>query len=532
MQTSLSKTTAQTQAPESDAKLREVLEALTARATARSSIKHFVQQFTPSYVSSPFGDHLCKEIDSFVASYERGESPRLMIFAPPRHGKSQIVSRALPAYLLGRNPKMQILAASASQEFADEFGLFVKNLLNDPLFADLFPDCRPDPSSNAVSRFSTVDGGSYRAVGVGVQIVGRGADCLIIDDPVKGRAEAYSATARMALSNWYKTSARTRLQPNGAVIIMHQRWHPEDLAGEIQRISQEKRKADQFRVLVYPAIAEEDDIIGRKPGEPLDPVRWPLHALEAWQAGMPEADWLALFQQRPVRAEGGFFKADWFRFYMPKDLPKSVYWYIGVDFAVSTSSYADSTSIVPYAIDSERNLYLAPDFVLERLEPLDAAKQLLDLVAKYKPLFVASEKGVIQRVMAPILKSLMRERNQYCTIHEIVRSDAKHIIASTFQSRMQQGKVFFPDNNLIRHHALPQLLNFIPDADNTHDDFIDASSNLCVMIDKLVPPVPPPVAPKVSDEDEEEALWNRIMACEEARSSSSVPFRRLNGSKF
>ena len=150
----------------------------------------------------------------------RGELKRLMIFMPPRHGKSMLASEFFPAWYLGRNPTHQVIAATYAQGLADDFGRKVRNIMQDPGFAEVFPGTLLADDSQAANRFHLSQRGAYFAVGAGGPITGRGADLLLIDDPIKGREDAESETMRQRLKDWYTSVARTRLMPGGAIVVI------------------------------------------------------------------------------------------------------------------------------------------------------------------------------------------------------------------------------------------------------------------------------------------------------------------------
>src|SRR5580704_6040548 len=166
-----------------------------------------------------------------LEAVERGEITRLMIFMPPRHGKSLLTTQLFPAWYLGRHPDRGVITASYSQDLADDFGRRVRNFLDEPLHRATFPKCKLSEDSRAANRFGTTAGGTYFSVGVGAAITGRGAHAIFIDDPIKGAEEARSETVRRSLKEWYSSVARTRLQPGGAIVIIQTRWHEDDLAG-------------------------------------------------------------------------------------------------------------------------------------------------------------------------------------------------------------------------------------------------------------------------------------------------------------
>jgi len=176
--------------------------------------------------------HHCLIVNALEA-VERGEIRRLMIFMPPRHGKSLLASHVFPSWYLGRHPDRSIIATCYGQELADDFGRRVRNMVTDPLHRAIFPEFRVADDSTSMRRFDTTAGGSYFAVGRGGPITGRGAHLLLIDDPLKGADEARSEVTRRALCEWYSSVAYTRLQTGGAVILISTRWHQDDLAGHL-----------------------------------------------------------------------------------------------------------------------------------------------------------------------------------------------------------------------------------------------------------------------------------------------------------
>lgn len=499
---------------------------LARRAQARTSLSEFYRICEPDYI---LGDWI-QDLISHLEWVERTPGAKLMVFAPPRHGKSQTVSRILPTWLLGRHPRSEIMLTAATQDLADEFGRYVRGKLNDPVIHEIFPKLDINPSANAVDKIVLQSGGGIRAVGVGGQIVGRGADWLIIDDPYKNRAQAYSASEREKLFNWYRTDARTRLAPHGRIVLMHQRWHIDDLASKLKALADADDMADQWRIVCYPALCENPDTdpLCRQLDQPLDPVRWPISQLYPLRANANEMEWLALYQQRPVKEEGGFFKADWFQYY--SQIPDKLHWYIGWDGAASTANHADKSAIMPVGFDSHGNGYLAPDYILDRVDSLTAVDKVIDLIKKYKVMGLCVEKGMFDRAVRPIFNQRCRERNIYVVIHEISRTEGKHIVAIPLQARMQQRRLFFPDNKQTRSELVPQFLNFLPDADNDADDGIDGLANLYQVIDKLATPMPAPQVPELTDQQIEDARWKKIQSTGSLQRNER-PFTRLNGTE-
>ena len=174
---------------------------------------------------------------------------------PPRHGKSFTTSAIFPAWYLGRHPDHQVIFATYGQELSDDYGRRVRNFVATPLHQAIFPDCRLSEDSTAAHRFNTTRGGTYIAVGRGGPITGRGANLLIIDDPLKDFDEASSETVRRAMHDWFNTVAYTRLMPGGSIVLIQTRWHEDDLAGRLLS----EHAAEHWELLSLPGIAEHDE---------------------------------------------------------------------------------------------------------------------------------------------------------------------------------------------------------------------------------------------------------------------------------
>jgi predicted phage terminase large subunit-like protein len=284
------------------------------RRQARNNLIPFVEYTKRDFVTS--AHHLL--VASYLEQVERGEINRLMIFSPPRHSKSELASRRLPAWYLGRNPNKQIIAASYNSDLASSFGRDVRNLVADSYYQNIFPGVSLRQDSKAADRWNTVNGGSYLSAGVGSGITGHGADLGVIDDPFKDRKEANSQTIRDNVWDWYRSAFYTRLMPGAAIILTLTRWHEDDLAGRL--LKEMKSGGDQWTVLSLPALAEEDDMMRRSPGEALWPEWYPLATLQQIQEVIGTYDWNALYQQRPSVEEGNIFKRHWWKKY--RELPE------------------------------------------------------------------------------------------------------------------------------------------------------------------------------------------------------------------
>lgn len=227
-----------------------------------------------------------------------GEARRLMIFMPPRHGKSEQVTVRYPVWRLERDPATRVIIAAYAQSLAERFSRRARRIADERIALSR--------ERATAGDWETTVGGGVRAVGVGGGITGHGGDLVVIDDPLKSREEAESELVRDKVFEWYKDDLRTRLEPGGAIVLIQTRWHEDDLAGRL--LAEAEQGGEQWEVVSLPALAEEDDPLGRKPGTALCPERFPVADLERIRDVLGSYSFSALYQQSPSPREGGFFK--------------------------------------------------------------------------------------------------------------------------------------------------------------------------------------------------------------------------------
>jgi len=270
---------------------------------------------------------MCQYLDRFVD----GSIKRLMVFMPPRSGKSELTSRRLPAYIFGRDPNATIIAASYGAELARRMNRDIQRIIDDPRYGEVFPGTRLyEKNIRTVAQGSWLRNselfeivnhkGYYRGSGVGGAITGLGANYLLIDDPLKNRKEADSATYRQALEEWYTSTFYTRKAPAAGILLTLTRWHEDDLAGRLLEKANSDPKAEQWTVLKLPAVAEQPiaPYDPRAEGDPLWPQRFDTEELERTKITVGSYDWAALYQQRPAPATGGILKRHWWRYWKPR----------------------------------------------------------------------------------------------------------------------------------------------------------------------------------------------------------------------
>ena len=214
------------------------------QSKAKNDFLSFVKCMWPEFVEGSHHRHIAEKFNKLAT----GEITRLIVNMPPRHTKSEFASYLLPAWMVGRNPKLKIIQATHTGELAIRFGRKAKNLIDSEEYAKIF-QTRLQEDSKAAGRWETAQGGEYFAAGVGGAITGRGADLLIIDDP-HSEQDAMSPTAMENAYEWYTSGPRQRLQPGAKIILVMTRWSTKDLTGMLLA-NQKEAKADQWDVVEF-----------------------------------------------------------------------------------------------------------------------------------------------------------------------------------------------------------------------------------------------------------------------------------------
>jgi predicted phage terminase large subunit-like protein len=407
-----------------------------------------------------------------------GQIKHLMIFMPPRHGKSEMVSKYFTAWFLGHNPDKRVIFTSYEAEFAASWGRKARNILTE--YGPTLFNVEVSSDSSAASSWDIAKhSGGMSTAGVGGPITGKGAHLLIIDDPVKNAEEANSKTMRDKAVEWYKSTAYTRLEPGGAVIIIQTRWHEDDLSG---RLLQEE--PDKWTVISFPALAEEGDPLNRQPGEPLSPRRYDATALEEIKATLGSYWWNALYQQHPQPLEGAIFKRQHFRYCTFSDGlydlgPKKVKHidcriFQTCDPAASTKTTADYFVLSTWAQTPDNDLILL-DVLRTRLEGPDQIPLFKQQYHRWNPVFQAVEsKGL----GITLYQMLVREG---LPVRELKADKDKVTRALPAAARMESGSVYFLQGAPWLGDFEQELLSFPTGA---HDDQVDTMSYAVQMIVK------------------------------------------------
>lgn len=424
-------------------------------------------------------------LDESLQKVSEGEIKRLIVTMPPRHGKSERVSKKFPSWHVGRNPDDEIIVASYSIDLSRGFSRIARDTLT--ASADIF---RQELDKNNKSSESwTLEGhrGGVTAAGVGGAITGKGAKIAIIDDPVKNSEEASSEVMREKVWEWYRSTLYTRLTPDGRIIVVMTRWHEDDLVG---RLLKEEEKAikngthqgDKWHVINFPAMAEENDTLGRKVGEPL----WPEFGFDSKRLQQIKHDvgsyvFSALYQQRPTAAGGTIFQRKYFKYFKFEWIHNVEYVVLSdgrrftsnecwifqtVDTANSLKTINDYFVVTTIMVTTEHDI-LVRDVYRTHIEGPEQKGLMKQMEHRYKPKFQAIEDITFGT-------NLIQEcKRDGMTILPIKVDRDKVTRSLPISARYELGKVFHREDGEWLNDFETELLSF-PKGRN--DDQVDTMS--------------------------------------------------------
>lgn len=455
---------------------------LAGRILRRRRLLPYIQYNEVDYQAGWVHKDICQRLEKFSQDVIDKKSPRLMLFMPPRHGKSLIASVNFPAWHLGNNPRHEVIACSYSASLAMKFSRKVRAQLRSKQYRETFPDTALSKDTQAAEEWATTAGGGYVAAGVSGPITGKGAHVLIIDDPVKNRQDAESETKQEENIDWYTSTAYTRLAPGGGVLIILTRWHDADLAGKLLEQARND-EGDQWEVVEYPAVALEDERY-RSKGEALHPDRYDTSALKRIEKALPPRDWWALYQQQPVSDEGDYFKRDDIQYFNPDDINMDkMTFYQAWDLAIGEKETNDYSVGICAGIAQDGTVYIV-DVVRGRWDAMELVENILDFYDLWRPSIVGIERGHIDMAIGPFLDKRKAERR----LHEMYVKELKtgrrdkEARARAIQGRLQQGKVLFPEKEEFTSALIAEMLRF---PSGVHDDQVDALAWLGLMMSEF-----------------------------------------------
>jgi predicted phage terminase large subunit-like protein len=418
------------------------------RTEAHADFSAWLPIVTPSFT---WNWKYLRYIQAHLDKITSGEINRLMLFVPPRHGKSEMVTVRYPVWRLEQNPSERIIIGAYNQILANKFSRKARRIAETRIA--LAPD------RQAVEDWETPSGGGLRAIGVGAGITGQGGHIVIIDDPVKSREEAESDAYRERVWDWYRDDLYTRLEPGGQIILIQTRWHEDDLAGRILNSD----NAKDWTVVSLPALAEENDPLWREVGEALCPARYDEKALADIQSVL-KSSFYALYQQRPQPPSGNTFKTGWFARRNPIERQNATLVIQAWDTAFKEGQENDRSACITlaahstgiYVLDAWRDTVAYPDLI----------RRMQQKAMQWAPdAILVEDKGSGTSAV-----QTLRGQTNLPIIAEPTHGRTKVERANQVTAFCEAGRVVFPQTPWA-DDLLDELIRFPTGA---HDDQVDA----------------------------------------------------------
>lgn len=388
---------------------------------------------------------------------------RLIINCPPRHGKSTLISQWLPVWFLETAPDQNIILASYEYSVAEDWGRRVRDVLESK---ETWTSVRQDVRK--ASRWYTPEGGAMYCAGFGGALTGRGAQLIIVDDPIKNWEQAQSATQRRHVIEWFKSTLYTRAEPGAAIIIIQTRWHQHDLAGWLT-----DEHTDDWKVIDFPAVAEREDELGRKEGEILCPERFNLDAIQKIKNSLGSHMFAALYQQRPVPIEGSIIKEEWLKYWDTMPTCDRI-----IQSWDATFKDTKSGSYVVGQVWGQRgSAYYLLDQHRQRMDFVNTLQTIGKLTQRWPE---SRAKLIEDKANGPAIISALK--SQISGIKPVNPRGSKEQRAHAVSPLFEAGNVYLPNPNLYPwvNDYIDELTNFPSSA---NDDQIDATTQALDYLD-------------------------------------------------
>jgi predicted phage terminase large subunit-like protein len=453
--------------PEQEKLLAELehLQNLKKRKLAQEKFLAFVTEAWPTFIA---GRHHAKMAEAFER-VAKGECKRLIINMPPRHTKSEFASYLLPAWFLGKFPNKKIIQTSHTAELAVGFGRKVRNLVDQEVYANVFPGVGLQADSKAAGRWATNKGGDYFAIGVGGAVTGKGADLLIIDDP---HSEQEAALAEInpeiydKTYEWYTSGPRQRLQPGGAIVIVMTRWSKKDLTARVLK-AEAARGGDEWEVIEFPAILPS--------GNPLWPEFWSEKELFALREELPNSKWMAQYQQNPTSDATAIIKREWWQEWDKESPPHCEFVLMAWDTAFEKSQRADYSALTTWGVfyqPDETGVMQANIILLnafrERMEFPRLKQVAIEQYQDWEPDSIIIEKKASGAPLIYEMRAMGIPVQEFTPTKGNDKISRLNAVSDIFAS----GRVWAPNTHWAEE-VIDEVASF-PSGD--HDDYVDSTS--------------------------------------------------------
>ena len=453
--------------PDESAKLLE-LERSVALDDARPDITNnflsFVKYVWPEFIEGSHHKIINKKFNDIAT----GKIKRLIINMPPRHTKSEFASYLLPAWMIGKNPKLKIIQATHTADLAIDFGRKTKNLVDEPRYRELFPT-RLQEDSQAAGKWKTEQGGEYFAAGVGGAITGRGANLLIIDDPHKEQDIRGDGKSFEKAMSWYTAGPRQRLQPGGSIVIVMTRWSTKDVTGQLLK-AQSEEGSDQWEVVELPALLPD--------GKPVWPEYWTSEELLKTKASIPVSNWNAQYMQSPTGDEGALIKREWWKDWKHKYPPKTEYIIQSYDTAFTKgtkSVYSAITTWGVFTTEADGQNIILLDAFKDRYEFPELRRVAYQQYLDWKPDMVIIE----AKASGLPLTHELRQMDIPVINFTPSRGNDKHVRVNSVAPLFESGKIWAPMHEHFAQEVVEECAAF---PFGEHDDYVDSTTQAIMRI--------------------------------------------------
>ncbi len=412
---------------------------------AREDLLEFILEMNPNFRVNFHHRIICERLTRLANE----EGQRIIINVPPQYGKSEIVSRNLPAWMLGRKPEAKVILASYAADLANSFNRDCQAIMESDEYVEIFPNTviSPRAKTKRTQNYVETSGHGYLySVGVGGATTGRSANPLfIVDDPIKDLAEALSPAHRKRVLDWYYAVAQTRLSLSANVIIMHTRWHEDDLAGALLAKAKKDPLATQWEVINFPALVEVDSELHEDDPRLTGEALWPDVKGGPQKQNQVKIDvgsfmWAAIFQGNPQSTGGNMVNADWWRYYkmLPEQMDQTI---ISVDCSFKELSTSDYVVLQVWGRKGA-NKYLI-DQIRKRMNVMKTCQMLVELSLKYPK---ARGKYVEAKANGDAVMQFLE--GKISGLIPVNPSDSKIARVAGVQPQIEAGNIYLPHEDI------------------------------------------------------------------------------------
>lgn len=433
-----------------------------------------------------------------------GKLLRLAVSIPPQCGKSEIITRGFPAWLIGKKPWLNLMCATYNQDFANDFGDEVRGIITSETYGSIFPGVELRKGSKAKDAMKTTRNGRLAFLGRGGAGTGKPADGFIVDDPLKDDAEAQSAATREQVWNWFNKVAYTRCHKFSFIVVVHTRWHEDDLIGRLCDPTHPHHDPEIAKLWTYiniPAVVTDEKLaralgldlkepadeavrsqFGTKPMAALWEERKPLEFL-AEARRLDKRGFEALYQGNPSPEDGDYFGKSMLKGYRREELPTFLRKYAASDHALTEKQQNDASCCGVAGMDEDGTLWILPDIFWDRVQTDRLVEEMLSLMKRHKPGLWWAEDEHISKGIGPFLRARQKTERAYTTVVPITTSRDKKLMGRSIQGMMSLHKVRFPTFAHWWPKAEREILKF---PNGAHDDFVSFLSMLGLGLDSEI----------------------------------------------